>query len=239
MAAYTGYAPKVWRAMRVIFLPKAGKEDYGKAKSYRPITLSNFLLKGRERIMQWYINDSIITQPLYAQHAYSVGRSCDSAVSEAVNFIEKNTFRGSHVLAVSLDCSGAFDRISFESARTAMKNKNFPKGALELYMDLLENRHISASLQGEHTKRKPVRGSPQGGVLSPLIWNIIMDSILSTFEGTATKVVGYADDILLMVAGKDPGIIVDIMNRSLHLLFNPSKTCAIRFSQSKKNPSGK
>ena len=92
--------------------------------------------------------------------------------------------------------------------------------------------------------RKPTRGSPQGGVLSPLIWNIIMDSILLTFEGTATKVVGYADDILLMVAGKDPGIIVDIMNRSLQrvlrwgeekqLLFNPSKTCAVRFSQSKK-----
>ena len=38
LAVSRGYAPKVWRTMRVVFIPKGGKTDYGNAKAYRPIT---------------------------------------------------------------------------------------------------------------------------------------------------------------------------------------------------------
>ena len=37
---------------------------------------------------------------------------------------------------------------------------------------------------------------------------LIMDTILSTFQGDAVRVVGYADDILLMIGGADPGSLV-------------------------------
>ena len=244
LAVYTGYAPKVWRVMKVIFLPKAGKEDYGKAKSYRPITLSNFLLKGLERLIQWFVNDHILTEPLYAQHAYTAGKSCDSAVSEVVDIIESNIYRGGHVLAVSLDCSGAFDRIKFSSAKDAMQRKKIPIGIINLYQNILAGRKISAELQGEMSSRIPMRGSPQGGVLSPLIWNLIMDTILSKFRCRAVKVVGYADDIILLIGGKDPGTLVDQMNVALKevlnwgdangLIFNPEKTSMVRFSRAKK-----
>ncbi len=241
LAVVTGQAPKVWRKMSVVFLPKEGKSDYGTAKSYRPITLSNFILKGLERLIQWYLNENVTTEPLYAQHAYTKGRSCDTAVSEAVDYIERNSLRGNHVLAVSLDCSGAFDRITFESARQTMLEKLVPSGIIHLYMSILKGRWVTAKLQGETETRKPRRGSPQGGVLSPLIWILIMDTILRTFRHSNVKVVGYADDILLMVSGKDGGVLVDIMNRELKkiikwgsdngLIFNPTKTCVVRFTQ--------
>ena len=244
LAVMTGYAPKVWRMMKVVFLPKEGKKDYGQAKSYRPITLSNFLLKGLERIIQWYINDFIITKPLFAQHAYTVGRSCDTAVSEVVDFIESNILRKRHVLAVSLDCSGAFDRIKFPSAKEAMERMQIPASIIDLYGNILRSRRVQAQLQGEKMTRIPKRGSPQGGVLSPLIWNLIMDTILNTFQGDAVRVVGYADDILLMIGGPDPGSLVDIMNMALEkvlnwgdmngLIFNPDKTSVVRFTNSKK-----
>ena len=48
----TGYTPTAWRQMCVIFLPKIGKSDYASPKSYRLITLSSFLLKGLERVIQ-------------------------------------------------------------------------------------------------------------------------------------------------------------------------------------------
>ena len=51
----TGKLPSWWKRMRVVFLPKAGKEDYAEAKYYRPITLRNFVLKGLERIIHWFI----------------------------------------------------------------------------------------------------------------------------------------------------------------------------------------
>ena len=51
--------PSSWRNMDVIFIPKPGKEDYSSPKSYRPITLSSFVLKGLERIMLWYLREKV------------------------------------------------------------------------------------------------------------------------------------------------------------------------------------
>ena len=71
-----------------------------------------------------------------------------------------------------------------------------------------------------------------------------MNGILTTFRGSAVKVVGYADDIILLVAGVHPPTLVDIMNKALKkvlewgrlngLVFNPTKTQAVRFSQCRK-----
>ena len=239
----TGYTPWAWRKMNVIFLRKEGKPDYSNPKAYRPITLSNFLLKALERIMQWYINENLVTQPLCAQHAYTQGRSTESALSEVIDFIEKSINRGEKVLAVSLDCSGAFDRINFKSAAQAMARKLIPNTINEWYTNLLETRSVTTDLLGENITRIPTRGSPQGGVLSPLIWNLIMDTLLTQFNGTAVKVVGYADDVLIMVAGKDLDTMGSIISRALKeilnwgtdngLTFNPGKTTAICFTRSK------
>ena len=38
------FTPSLWRDTRVIFIPKPGKESYNKAKSFRPISLSNYCL---------------------------------------------------------------------------------------------------------------------------------------------------------------------------------------------------
>ena len=236
--------PRQFLEMSVVFIPKQGKDSYDNAKSYRPITLSNFLLKGLERIIQWYILDYCVREPLFAQHAYTVGRSCDSALSDAVDFIERHVLRGKHVLGVSLDCSGAFDRIKFGSAKTAMLKKNIPECIVDIYCHMLENRKVSATLQGENVAIIPKRGSPQGGVLSPLIWNLIMDTILLEFRTGPVKVVGYADDVLLLTAGLDEDTVLSNMNGALKkvlrwgetngLAFNPSKTTCVRFTRSKR-----
>ena len=244
MAVLTGYTPRAWRKMKVVFIPKSGKTDYGQAKSYRPITLSNFLLKGLERIMQWYITEQIVPEPLVSQHAYTAGRSTETALSDAVDYIERSISRGEHALAVSLDCSGAFDRIKFESAAKAMQTKRIPKCISDWYNTILSNRLVTADVQGEQTARIPKRGSPQGGVLSPLIWNLIMDTLLVKFQNAGIKVVCYADDVLLIITGKDPGSLVELMQKALRkvtkwgeengLFFNPTKTCATIFTKSKR-----
>lgn len=45
------HTPKLWRETKVIFLPKPGKDSYDIPKAYRPISLSNFLLKTLERLV--------------------------------------------------------------------------------------------------------------------------------------------------------------------------------------------
>ena len=72
----------------------------------------------------------------------------------------------------------------------------------------------------------------------------MVDQILSTFEGTETKVVGYADDIMILVPGTDPDTMVQIMNKNIRkieswgsengLMFNPDKTVAVHFTFARK-----
>ena len=53
------YTPLLWKKSKVIFLPKPGKETYRKPKSFRPISLSNFLLKGLERLIVWRMDEQL------------------------------------------------------------------------------------------------------------------------------------------------------------------------------------
>ena len=76
------------------------------------------------------------------------------------------------------------------------------------YTNLLKGRKVTANLQGVTQTITPGRGSPQGGILSPLVWNLVMDSLLKEFQSGPVKAVGYADDIIIMASGIDMRINV-------------------------------
>ena len=236
---WTGYTPKLWREMDLIYLPKPNKTDYGIPKAYRPITLSNFLLKGLERICQWYMADTM--PPLKSQHAYTRGLSTETALSEAVDFIEHGVLKKEYVIGVSLDCSGAFDNLNHNSMEAAMDSLDVPSCLKRWFMNILRERRISSTSQGETVRRKPVAGTSQGGVLSPVMWNIFINSVHDCISSAAVKAVIYADDMFLLLRGKDPNSMVDIMQKTVDevnewgkengLTFNPSKTEAIIFTR--------
>jgi hypothetical protein len=88
--------------------------------------------------------------------------------------------------------------------------------------------------------RALTRGTPQGGVLSPLIWNINFDSILEELNKGPIKVIGFADDAAILIAGIDPKTMVQKIQTPINkivawgaasgLAFNPSKTVAVFFT---------
>jgi hypothetical protein len=55
-----GFVPMAWRQVRVTFTLKLGKHDYTEAKAYRPISLSSFLLKTMEKLVDGYIRDGAL-----------------------------------------------------------------------------------------------------------------------------------------------------------------------------------
>ena len=244
MSIRTQQIPSCWRKMDVIFIPKPGKEDYSSPKSYRPITLSSFVLKGLERIMLWYLRERVITKALVSQHAYTRGLSTESALSEVLDYVESSFYRKEKVIAVSLDCTGAFDCVGFDAASEALIANGVPAGMSNWYTNLLKGREVTASLQGVAKTITPGRGSPQGGILSPLVWNLVMDSLLKEFQAGPVKAVGYADDIIVMASGIDVKISADNIQLALNkiigwgkakgLVFNPAKTQAIIFDRSRK-----
>jgi len=55
-----GYVPTAWRTSRVAFVPKPGQCHYSQAKAFRPISLTSFLLKTLERLIDRYIRNSVL-----------------------------------------------------------------------------------------------------------------------------------------------------------------------------------
>jgi hypothetical protein len=76
----TGYVQIAWRQVNVVFIPKPGKATYGRPKDYRPISLTSFLLKTMERLVDRFIRDEMaVISPLHPnQHAYQAGISASA-----------------------------------------------------------------------------------------------------------------------------------------------------------------
>ena len=223
MSIRTQQIPSFWRKMDVIFIPNPGKEDYSSPKSYRPITLSSFVLKGLERIMLWYLREKVITNAVVAQHAYTRGLSTESALSEVLDHVESSFYRKEKVIAVSLDCTGAFDCVGFDAASDALITKGVPEGMTRWCTYLLRGRKVTANLQGVTQTITPGRGSPQGGILSPLVWNLVMDSLLKDFQSGPVKAVGYADDIIVMASSIDMRTSADNIQLALDKIIDWGK----------------
>jgi ribonuclease HI len=234
-----GITPVEWRRMKVVFIPKAGK-DPRTPKGYRPITLSSFILKGLEKAVLWHLQECKMVTMTANQHAYTVGKSCDTALMEAVAQMEKGREKGKLAMVVALDASGAFDRLNFEAATEAMKAFKWPPQLTRWYSKLLGTRHITS----EGIAGRPTRGTPQGGILSPTLWNMAVNRLLRQKGARGTSITGYADDLLIISTGKEEAQTA----RNLQLMlakaqdwgedagidFNPAKTEMMILTRRKK-----
>jgi hypothetical protein len=109
------------------------------AKSFRPISLTSFLLKKMERL----VDQSIRMGPLKrfpldrSQHAYQRGRSSETALHDLVSRIESALGHKFFALGAFLDVEGAFDNTFFEAMGRA---------CADLEVDFTISRRIAAML---------------------------------------------------------------------------------------------
>ena len=240
---HVGYTAKAWRTSRTIFIPKPGKKDYTQLRSFRPISLTSFLFKGMEKIIHWELEEKILSKhPLSKnQHAFRRGYSTDSALSSMCTKIESAITRQQYALGVFLDISGAFDNVHLSAAKKAMEKRNFPPEIMNWYDQYLRNRYVTTTINNCSGKRRVVKGTPQGGILSPLLWNLVFDELLAIFDSGPVSITGFADDGGLLTLGIDPQTMVDNMQVAVDqavawgnengLSFNPSKTVVVLFTR--------
>lgn len=216
----TGYVPRLWREAKVVFLPKPGKKDYAEAKSFRPISLTSFLLKTMERVVADCLEStSLMQNPLSrCQHAYRAGRSTESALHELVRVVEKELFSGGIAMATFMDIEGAFDKICFGRLRQALTERNVNPMIVNWVDGMLRNRAVNMQNGRVKVRGRVSRGCPQGGVLSPTLWNVTVDSLLTRLDESGIHTIGYADDIALVVCGKFIDTISDIMKGALGMV---------------------
>ena len=236
-----GYNPKAWCKSKVIFIPKGGK-TYETAKSFRPISLTDFLFKGLERLVQWELNESFkIPNKLHnLQYAFAKDKSTDGAISKVVDKIEAGLLRNQFCLGIFCDISGAFDSIKIPSIIEGMKQKGVPPFLTNWFECCLENRQASATINNDSITRFLTQGVAQGGVGSPLAWNIGIDDILHKLNKPPFTLVGFADDLCLLVSGSDPNTLVELcqpvidkitkLGSEKGLSFNEKKTQVVLFT---------
>lgn len=240
--ASLSYTPTCWRTSLLVFLPKPGKETYTEPKSFRPICLMSFLLKTLERLCDRSIRDSSLVQsPLHKlQHAYMAGRSVESALHCVVSKIESAKSSKDFILGTFLDIEGAFDKIKFDVIKSALIKFRVNPVISCWILGMLHNRCIRFDLGESSLSATVPQGCPQGGVLSPLIWSIVVDSLLVLLNSSGYFTVGYADDIVILIRGKHLITVTEVMQQSFALCenwcrsnglsVNPNKTGLILFS---------
>jgi ribonuclease HI len=230
----TGYTPREWTKARVVFIPKPGKSDYTNPKSYRPISLTNYLLKGLEKLCRWKMKEMLENHPLHEfQHGFTKGLSTDTAISRTTNFIEQRIMNGQYCLGVFLDIQAAFDSIDPVHIKQSLLRHGCPQDLADWYYNYLTHREIL--IQGRDAEYTTViqKGFPQGGVCSASFWAIAYDPAVRILN--ARGIVGqvYADDSCALVGGTDLGWMFQRMNQVLMQLEAWGKTCGLRFNPQK------
>ena len=241
------YVPKMWREVKVVFIPKPGKSDYTHAKSYRPISLTSFLLKTLERLCDRKIRDETLgNKPLHAhQHAYSTSKSTESALHSVTHKIESALATQESTLGAFIDIEGAFDKTMFSSINQALEIYNVNSTIRKWISNMLKFRAIQVTIN-ETTRYVVAKGCPQGGVLSPLLWNLVVDDLIRRLNDNGHFTVGYADDLTVLISGKYENILCDVMRyvfevienwcREYQLTVNTKKTELILFTRKQKPP---
>ena len=237
-----GYIPQSWRRVRVVFIPKPGRINYEEAKDFRPISLSCFLLKAVEKMVDAYIRcEVLMTTPLHPnQHAYRTAMSTETALHNLVSRLERGIHSKEIALSVFLDIEGAFNYTTFDSISEAARSFGIDDAVVRWIRAMLESRIISSSINSVTLSSTVVRGCPQGGVLSPLLWCLVLDGLLHTLNEEGAYAQGYADDIAIIVTGKFTSTVKELMQKALgkverwcrthSLSVNPDKTEVVAFT---------
>ena len=213
------HVPDTWCGARAVFIPKPGKQTYLKAKSFRPITLTSFFLKVLERLIYWHLSESTggINPKMHSsQFAFKQGYSTEAALHTVVQKLEKAVFNKKLTLALFLDIEGAFSNVSLTAIMMALVNAKVDVYLVTWIMRMLKSQRVTASLGDCNMSVRLTRGTPQGGVLSPLLFNLVMSELLQkldTIPGVYTQ--AYADDVLLLSTGIDSMTLSDRIQEGL------------------------
>ena len=221
----TQHIPTLWRDSLGIFLSKPGKADYNQAKSYRTITLSPVMLKLQEKVILWHMQHdlNIANDINKRQFGFRKGCSTEAALHKVTHTIERRIAKKGYVLGVFLDIEGAFDNVSFKAISEAVKATKVDLATAQWIINMVTNRFITINHKDKSRRVQIRRGCPQGGILSPFLWNLVVDDLL-TF--TAKDIPGYlqafADDLVSLAEGNDLDIF---WNRTCKTIKTIKKWC--------------
>ena len=200
------------------------KPDGGVRKLGIPTALDRFIQQAVLQVLQerW--------DRTFSEHSYGFrpGRSAHQAVAQAQAYIAEG-----YGYTVDIDLEKFFDRVNHDMLMGRIAKRVEDKRMLKLIRAFLnagvmENGLVSPSEEG----------TPQGGPLSPLLSNLVLDDLDKELERRGLRFVRYADDCNIYVRSRRAGervmqSITRFITRKLKLKVNESKSAVARPAERK------
>jgi group II intron reverse transcriptase/maturase len=155
-------------------------------------------------------------------HGFRPGRSAHDAVCEAQRYIQS----GKRVV-VDVDLEKFFDRVNHDILMGRLAKRIEDKRVLGLI-----RRYLNAGIMANGVVMERHEGTPQGGPLSPLLANVLLDEVDKELEKRGLSFVRYADDLNVYVkskrAGNDAMELLKQLYGQLKLRINEEKSAVDR-----------
>src|SRR6202163_4639653 len=184
-----------------------------------PTTLDRFLQQAVMQVLQrqW--------DPTFSDHSYGFrpGRSAHQAVAQAQKYIVEG-----YGWVVDLDLEKFFDRVNHDKLMGQISKRIEDKRLRKLIRAFL-----NAGVMENGLVSPSVEGTPQGGPLSPLLSNLVLDELDRELEHRGHRFVRYADDCNIYVRSERAGqrvmeSISRFITQKLKLKVNEAKSAVAR-----------
>ena len=176
------------------------------------------------------------------QHAYRAGMSMDTALKRVTQLIQPQLENGGFAVGTFMDIEGAYHHTSRGVISDALRRVGAPTLMLvDWASHMLGNRQLEMTKGNTTVSGDVSSGCPQGGVMSSLLWCLVVDSLLTNLSEEGCQVVGYANDILIIRRGPFLHTLMELTQgnlriveawcRSTDLGVNPDKTEVMVFTR--------
>lgn len=192
-----GHFPVEWKLAKTVVLLKSPDKDKSIPGSYRGICLLSAMGKVLEHIMIERLMEKLGGGFSQFQFGFQQRKSTEDALVYVQNCVESSTER--YVLGIFVDFKGAFDNLEWLAIIRRLQDVGCTE--MELWKHYFSGRRARAVTVSQSVEMAVTRGCPQGSIIGPFVWNLMMDVLLLELQEKC-KFCAYADDLLLLVEGR-------------------------------------